>query len=106
MDCVRTTENSGTALIVTVVCWRHTKEHDMDLKLTGKIALVTGSTAGIGFAIAKSLPIEGAYVYVNARTQKRVEASTAAIRSFAAKIRVEGIVADFSCLVGAEAVTA
>jgi NAD(P)-dependent dehydrogenase (short-subunit alcohol dehydrogenase family) len=40
----------------------------MDLKLTGKIALVTGSTAGIGFAIAKSLAIKGAYVYVNGRT--------------------------------------
>src|ERR1700722_17093270 len=33
---------------------------DTDLKLTGKIALVTGSTAGIGFASAKSLAIEGA----------------------------------------------
>ena len=37
----------------------------MDLKLTGKIALVTGSTAGIGFAIAKSLASEGAHIYVN-----------------------------------------
>src|ERR1700689_1734883 len=87
-------------------CWRHTKEHDMDLKLTGKIALVTGSTAGIGFAIAKSLAIEGAYVYVNGRTQKRADATTAAIRPFAAKIRVERIVADFSGAAGAEAVTA
>jgi NAD(P)-dependent dehydrogenase (short-subunit alcohol dehydrogenase family) len=78
----------------------------MDLKLTGKIALVTGSTAGIGFAIAKSLAIEGAYVYVNGRTQKRVDAATAAIRSYAAKTRVDGIVADFSGPAGAEAVTA
>jgi NAD(P)-dependent dehydrogenase (short-subunit alcohol dehydrogenase family) len=78
----------------------------MDLKLTGKIALVTGSTAGIGFAIAKSLAIEGAYVYVNGRTQKRVDAATAAIRSYAPKIRVDGIVADFSGPAGAEAVTA
>jgi len=37
----------------------------VDLRLTGKIALVTGSTAGIGFAIAKSLASEGAHVYVN-----------------------------------------
>lgn len=78
----------------------------MDLKLTGKIALVTGSTAGIGFAIAKSLAIEGAYVYVNGRTQKRVDAAIAAIRSYAAKTRVDGIVADFSGPAGAEAVTA
>ena len=56
----------------------------MDLRLTGKIALVTGSTAGIGFAIAKSLASEGAHVYVNGRTQERVDAAVAAIRSHAA----------------------
>ena len=55
----------------------------MDLKLTGKIALVTGSTAGIGFAIAKSLASECAHVYVNGRTQERVDAAVAAIRSHA-----------------------
>src|SRR5271155_3436320 len=106
MDCIRITENSGIALIVTINCWRHAKEHDMDLKLTGKIALVTGSTAGIGFAIAKSLAIEGAHVYVNGRTQKRVDAATKAIRSYVAKTRVDGIVADFSAPAGAELVTA
>jgi NAD(P)-dependent dehydrogenase (short-subunit alcohol dehydrogenase family) len=88
----------------------------MDLNLTGKIALVTGSTAGIGFAIAKSLAIEGAHVYVNGRTQKRVDAALAAIRSYAAnmsaaktsaaKISVDGIVADFSGAAGAEEVIA
>jgi NAD(P)-dependent dehydrogenase (short-subunit alcohol dehydrogenase family) len=78
----------------------------MNLKLTGKIALVTGSTAGIGFAIAKSLAIEGAYVYVNGRTQKRVGAATAEIRSYSQKIGVDGIVADFSSPAGAKAVTA
>jgi NAD(P)-dependent dehydrogenase (short-subunit alcohol dehydrogenase family) len=78
----------------------------MNLKLTGKIALVTGSTAGIGFAIAKSLAIEGAYVYVNGRTQKRVDAATAEIRSYSQKIGVDGIVADFSSPAGAKAVTA
>jgi NAD(P)-dependent dehydrogenase (short-subunit alcohol dehydrogenase family) len=88
----------------------------MDLKLTGKIALVTGSTAGIGFAIAKSLAIEGAHVYVNGRTQKRVDVALAAIRSYAAnlsaaktsaaRISVDGIVADFSGAAGAEEVIA
>ncbi len=49
----------------------------MDLQLTGKLALVTGSTAGIGFAIAQSLAAEGARVIVNGRTEERVrEAST------------------------------
>jgi NAD(P)-dependent dehydrogenase (short-subunit alcohol dehydrogenase family) len=67
----------------------------MDLKLTGKIALVTGSTAGIGFAIAKSLAGEGAIVYVNGRTKERVDAAVAAIRSRSAAAKVEGIAADF-----------
>ena len=78
----------------------------MNLKLAGKVALVTGSTAGIGFAIAQSLAIEGAHVYVNGRTQKRVDAAMAAIRSHAAMAKVDGIAADFSGSVGAEVVIA
>ena len=78
----------------------------MDLKLTGKTALVTGSTAGIGFAIAKSLASEGAHVYVNGRTQERVDAAMRAIRSHAAAAKVDGIAADFSGSAGAEAVIA
>ena len=45
----------------------------MDLQLTDKKALVTGSTAGIGFAIASLLAQEGASVVVNGRSQERVE---------------------------------
>ena len=78
----------------------------MDLKLTGKIALVTGSTAGIGFTIAKSLAIEGAQVWVNGRTQERVDAAVAAIRSHTAGAKVDGIAADFSGSAAAEAVIA
>ena len=47
----------------------------MDLKLRNKISLVTGSTAGIGFAIAQSLADEGAHVYVNGRTQQRIDSA-------------------------------
>src|SRR3989475_1898712 len=82
------------------------QENGVDLRLIGKIALVTGSTAGIGFAIAKSLASEGAHVYVNGRTQERVNAAVAAIRSHAAVAKVEGIAADFSGSAGAEAVIA
>jgi NAD(P)-dependent dehydrogenase (short-subunit alcohol dehydrogenase family) len=79
-------------------------EDSVDLGLTDKVVLVTGSTAGIGFAIARALAIEGAHVYVNGRTQKRVDAAVAAIRSEAKTIKVDGIVADFSSSAGAEAV--
>ena len=47
----------------------------MNLKLDNKAALVTGSTAGIGFAIALGLAREGARVIVNGRTQARVDAA-------------------------------
>ena len=52
----------------------------MDLQLKGKKALVTGSTAGIGFATARALAAESASVIVNGRTQKRVDAAIAEIR--------------------------
>ena len=45
----------------------------MDLQVNGKTALVTGSTAGIGLAIATALAQEGASVIVNGRTQERVD---------------------------------
>jgi NAD(P)-dependent dehydrogenase (short-subunit alcohol dehydrogenase family) len=68
------------------------------------VALVTGSTAGIGLATAKSLASEGAHVYVNGRTQQRVDTAVAAVRSHAGSAEVDGIAADFSSAAGAEAV--
>lgn len=76
----------------------------MDIKLKGKTALVTGSTAGIGLAIAKSLADEGAYVYLNGRTQARVDAGVLSLRSNNRSAEVEAIVADFSSADGAERV--
>ena len=52
----------------------------MDLKLTNKLALVTGSTAGIGYAIAEALAREGARVIVNGRTQAAVDAAEITFR--------------------------
>jgi NAD(P)-dependent dehydrogenase (short-subunit alcohol dehydrogenase family) len=78
----------------------------MDFKLKDKVALVTGSTAGIGFAIAKSLVEEGAHVYVNGRTKERVNTAVTAMRSQAKTDKVDGIVADFSSAAGADAVIA
>jgi NAD(P)-dependent dehydrogenase (short-subunit alcohol dehydrogenase family) len=76
----------------------------MDLKVTGKVVLITGSTAGIGLAIARSLASEGAHVYLNGRTQERVDAAMAAIRAHSGAGQVDGIVADFSGPAGAETV--
>jgi NAD(P)-dependent dehydrogenase (short-subunit alcohol dehydrogenase family) len=64
----------------------------MDLQLTGKRALVSGSTAGIGFAIASRLAKEGASVIVNGRTQSRVDA---AIRALGGG-DISGFAGDFS----------
>jgi NAD(P)-dependent dehydrogenase (short-subunit alcohol dehydrogenase family) len=61
----------------------------MDLQLKGKTALVTGSTAGIGFAIAQTLANEGASVIVNGRTRERVDAAvkkTGAVHGIAADL--------------------
>src|SRR5712675_1185138 len=51
----------------------------MDLQLNGKLAVVTGSTAGIGYAIAEALAREGARVVVNGRTQAAVSEAVAKI---------------------------
>ncbi len=53
----------------------------MDLQLQGKLALVSGSTAGIGYAIARTLAQEGARVIVNGRTKAAVDEAVARIRA-------------------------
>ena len=59
----------------------------MDLGLAGKHALVTGSTAGIGYAIAKGLAAEGASVIVTGRTKAKVDAALKRISQQAARRR-------------------
>lgn len=68
----------------------------MNLQLTGKTALVTGSTAGIGLAIARQLLHEGATVYINGRTQQRVDSTVHELTQAVPKAKVHGIVADFA----------
>jgi NAD(P)-dependent dehydrogenase (short-subunit alcohol dehydrogenase family) len=74
----------------------------MDLQLRGKRALVTGSTAGIGFAIAQALALEGARVILNGRTTQRVEQAVAAIRKSIGE-DVQGLAADLGTAVGCAA---
>ena len=62
----------------------------MNLQLENKLALVTGSTAGIGFAIAKALAAEGARVIVNGRSEARVTEAIAAIRGHIPSARLDG----------------
>jgi NAD(P)-dependent dehydrogenase (short-subunit alcohol dehydrogenase family) len=68
----------------------------MNLKLHNKTAFVTASTAGIGFAIAKSLAAEGTRVIVNGRTEARVSESIASIRKSHPNATLEPFAADLA----------
>ena len=75
----------------------------MDLQLTGKKALVTGSTAGIGLAIATALAREGAEVVINGRTGQRVAEAIQKIHADAdLKGSVSGIAADAGTRAGTD----
>lgn len=70
--------------------------HHMDLHLKNKTVFVSGSTAGIGFAIAKRFLMEGASVVINGRTQKSIDQAVAELKAAVANADVRGIPADFS----------
>ena len=68
----------------------------MDLKLENKIALVTGSTAGIGLATAKQLLLEGAQVILNGRSKDRLDHVINALKREFPNSHIRGIAVDFS----------
>ena len=72
----------------------------MDLNLAGKRAFVSGSTAGIGLAIARALAAEGAHVILNGRTERRVETAIAAVRERAPGATLSGVAADLGTAKG------
>ncbi|MBD2486506.1 SDR family NAD(P)-dependent oxidoreductase [Aulosira sp. FACHB-615] len=78
----------------------------MDLKLDNKSALVSGSTTGIGFAIAQTLAQEGAAVIVNGRSEQRVTQAIDKIKQTTPDAKVTGIVADLATPAGVEQVFA
>lgn len=74
----------------------------MDLGLKEKRVLITGSTAGIGFATARAFAAEGARVTVNGRTQARVDSAVDALRREYSGAIIAGIAADLSGVEGCE----
>jgi len=74
----------------------------MNLKLTDKTALVSGSTKGIGFAIATGLAHEGARVIVNGRLEKSVAEAKGQIEQAVPDARIESFAGDLSTAAAAE----
>jgi NAD(P)-dependent dehydrogenase (short-subunit alcohol dehydrogenase family) len=68
----------------------------MDLQLATRRAFISGSTQGIGYAVAKALAHEGAEVVLNGRDAARVEESVQRMRREVPGVQVTGLAADFS----------
>lgn len=78
----------------------------MDLKLNGRRALVTGSTGGIGYAIARGLAAEGARVTLTGRSQASVDAALGRLRGSLPSAQADGVAADCASAAGAGTVFA
>lgn len=78
----------------------------LNIDLNGKTAVITGSTVGIGLAIAKSLAQAGASVVVNGRTRSAVDRAVAAVLAHAPDATVRGVDADLSTAEGCQQLVA
>src|ERR1700748_1079588 len=78
----------------------------MIIDLTGKRAVVSGSTLGIGFAIAQGLAASGATVVINGPSQESVDAALSRLAEIMPNAKVEGIAADLSGASGVSAYVA
>lgn len=72
----------------------------MEIKLHGKKAIISGSTTGIGFAIAKELARAGAAVLINGRTEKRVEEAVNRLKVELPEAKATGFAADLGSPTG------
>lgn len=72
----------------------------MDLQLTGKTALVTGATAGIGLEIARTLATEGARVVITGRDRAKLDSAITAIKASGGS-DITGVLADAASSEGA-----
>src|SRR5467141_4376205 len=75
----------------------------MKIELTGKTALVTGSSAGIGRAIARGLAAAGARVFVNGRREATVQSAVQALRTELPGASIQGVAADVATATGCAA---
>src|SRR6266704_3143486 len=74
----------------------------MNLELIGKTALISGSTKGIGFAIARQLAVEGARVIVNGRSDQSVNSALEQVRKAVPEAKVEGFAGDLATTAATE----
>ena len=74
----------------------------MDLQLTGKMALVTGSTAGIGYAVAVALAQEGTHIILNGRTADRVEKAAKTLLKTVPAASINTLAVDLGTAAGAD----
>src|SRR5258708_28817088 len=74
----------------------------MNLELIGKTALISGSTKGIGFAIANQLAAEGARVIVNGRSDNAVNSALQQVRTAVPEAKVEGFAGDLATTTATE----
>ena len=86
-------------------CYVHVQGKTMILDLAGKHAIVTGSTSGIGFAIARGLAEAGATVVLNGRTERSVDAAIERLTQCVPQVKVEGVAADLAAAAGVAAFT-
>nr|WP_289072544.1 SDR family oxidoreductase [uncultured Halomonas sp.] len=74
----------------------------MKIDLSGKRAIITGSTAGIGYAIAEGLAHAGADIVITGRTQQRVDDAIEAVKKRYPQARITGVAADLGTAEGCQ----